>query len=122
MVDKSTAKEIRERVFGLHNSDEVDNFEAWTKRKAKSIAKRMGITLTDQHWEVVDFLRIHYSNTGAQMPPAHEFSQTLEERFHDEGGLKYLYNLFPGGPIHQGGLMFPQIPPVLPLALYIKHS
>jgi tRNA 2-thiouridine synthesizing protein E len=63
----------------------------------------MGLDLTDKHWEVIKFLRVHFENVGAKMPPAHELTQTLEERFADQGGLRYLYELFPDGPLNQGG-------------------
>jgi tRNA 2-thiouridine synthesizing protein E len=61
------------------------------------------IDLTEDHWDVIRFLRVHFENAGATLPPAHEFSQTPDERFMDKGGLRYLYELFPDGPLNQGG-------------------
>ena len=31
-----------------------------------------------------------------------QLHDALDERFHAKGGLKYLYEVFPGGPIAQG--------------------
>jgi len=33
---------------------------------------------------------------------ARELHDALEERFHSRGGMKFLYDLFPGGPVTQG--------------------
>lgn len=103
MADTLSDKEKREMIFGIHNSEDVDVFEDWTEDLARARARSEGIEMTDQHWEVVRFLRVHFQNVGAQMPPIHELSQALAERFDSEGGLKYLYGLFPDGPLNQGG-------------------
>lgn len=105
MNDVLSDKEKREMILGIHDDEEVDNFEEWTEELAQAIARDEGIGLTEKHWEVIRFLRVHFQNVGGKMPPVHELSQALEERFANEGGLKYLYELFPGGPLNQGGLI-----------------
>jgi len=105
MNSKMTDKEKLSQVFGIHSSNEVDTFDAWTKEIAEKKAEAMGLVLTDKHWEVINFLRVLYQNVGAQMPPVHELSQTLEERFSEQGGLRYLFELFPDGPLDQGSLI-----------------
>lgn len=102
MADEMTDKEKRAMVLGIHDSDDKTAFDAWTEEAAKSTAGSLGIDLTDNHWEVIRFLRIHYQNVGGDMPRTHELTRTLEERFADEGGRKYLYKLFPAGPLNQG--------------------
>jgi tRNA 2-thiouridine synthesizing protein E len=41
-----------------------------------------------------------------------ELHDALEEKFHIQGGLRYLYRIFPGGPVAQGcrlaGLKVPE--------------
>ena len=76
MNSKMTDKEKLSQVFGIHSSNEVDTFDAWTKEIAEKKAEAMGLVLTDKHWEVINFLRVLYQNVGAQMPPVHELSQT----------------------------------------------
>lgn len=102
MIDALTEKEKREVVLGIHDDEDKVAFDAWNEDNAKALAQSMGIDLTDQHWDVIRFLRTHYLNVGAGKYHAHEFSQTLNERFADEGGLKCLYRLFPEGPLSQG--------------------
>lgn len=103
MARELSDKEKLEQVLGIHDSEEVDAYNEWNEAQARSIAKSMGIELTDAHWEVIRFLRVHFENVGNDLPSAHEFSQVLDERFMDKGGLRYLYGLFPGGPLNQGG-------------------
>ena len=103
MANELSDKEKLELVLGIHDSDAVDAYHNWNEAQAQTIATSMGINLTDDHWEVIRFLRTHFENVGNDMPHAHEFSQTLDERFMNKGGLRYLYELFPGGPINQGG-------------------
>jgi tRNA 2-thiouridine synthesizing protein E len=91
------------QLLGINDSDAVNTYRNWNGAQAQAIAESMGIKLTDEHWDVIRFLRIHYENVGNDMPPAREFSKTLDERFMDKGGLRYLYELFPDGPINQGG-------------------
>ena len=102
MVDEMTDKEKQTMVFGIHDSEDKAAFDAWDEASAKATALTQGIELTDAHWQVINFLRIHYQNVGGDMPPKHELTKTLEERFSSEGGLKYLYTLFPDGPLNQG--------------------
>ena len=76
---------------------ELDN---WSDSIAQDLARQEGLTLTDAHWEVINLLRNHYRLHGPA-PSARQLLNGLEERFGREGGRKYLYQLFPRGPISQ---------------------
>lgn len=97
--DDMTDKEKLEFVFGIHEDDEV--LENWDHQVATSLALEEGITLSDAHWEVVSFLRKFYVGTG-KIDYARDLSAVLDQRFKAEGGLKYLFTLFPKGPVSQG--------------------
>lgn len=73
----------------------------WSASKAEEIAREEGITLTDAHWDVINLLRENYRHHGLA-PHARQLLNGLEERFGRDGGRKYLYQLFPHGPISQG--------------------
>ena len=63
----------------------------WNKDIAAEIAKEEGIELTDQHYQVLEFLR-----------EASEKGETLTIRKVGKSGIvdiKGLYKLFPGGPL-----------------------
>lgn len=85
------------------------DLEAWRPELAEERARAAGITLTPRHWEVIGFLRAHYKEHG---PVAHarELVQALGQRFAADGGSRFLYQLFPGGPVQQAS-QFAGLPP-----------
>lgn len=63
----------------------------WTRDMAAEIAQEEGISLTDLHYQVLDFLRSR-----------HSAGETLTIRSVGKSGIvdiKGLYDLFPGGPL-----------------------
>jgi TusE/DsrC/DsvC family sulfur relay protein len=64
-----------------------------------AIAAAEGITLGDDHWAVIGYLREHYREHG-QTPNYRNMLKDLAELLpqHDS---KTLYDLFPGGPAKQ---------------------
>ncbi|MBI1422401.1 MAG: TusE/DsrC/DsvC family sulfur relay protein [Gammaproteobacteria bacterium] len=101
MIMELDQQQKRELVLGIHDDDAVAMFKNWNKDVAKDTAKSMGIKLTDAHWGVIDFIRTYFANAG-ELRHARELSEALGQRFADEGGAKYLFQLFPGGPVSQG--------------------
>ncbi|MDZ7660972.1 TusE/DsrC/DsvC family sulfur relay protein [Thiohalophilus sp.] len=100
-MNDMTNKEKRENVLGIHDDEGMENFRAWNESQAEETAKELGISLTDDHWKVIKFMRVHYENNG-QLQHARELTEALNERFEDEGGSRWLYRLFPNGPVNQG--------------------
>ena len=73
----------------------------WSRETAEQQAEREGIELTADHWEAVRSLHEYFARRedGVNMRELHD---ALDERFHGQGGIKFLYTLFPKGPIAQG--------------------
>ena len=65
-------------------------------------AKSEGIELTELQLEVIRCLQEIYIERGA-IRHARDLAAMLTQRFSAQGGRKYLYELFPGGPVFQGG-------------------
>ncbi len=99
-----TNDEKEDLVLGIHDTDADELFKSWTEAQASATAKALGIALTDAHWRVIKFIRTHYANVGLARH-AREYSEVLNERFAEEGGSRYLYQLFPGGPVKQAGMI-----------------
>jgi TusE/DsrC/DsvC family sulfur relay protein len=86
----------------------------WTRKDAMTIAVREGLVLTEDHWETIRALQAYFAQHEDETTISlRELHDALDEHFHAKGGLKYLYTLFPGGPIAQScrlaGLMAPFI-------------
>lgn len=74
--------------------------EDWRTTDAEVAAGAEGLTLGDDHWEAVRALQEYFAkNASVNVRHLHD---ALEEHFHGRGGLRFLYELFPGGPVAQG--------------------
>jgi len=74
----------------------------WTKDIALEMAKMEDLELTDEHWDVLNFLREYYEEY--QIAPAvRVLTKAIAKKMgKDKGNSKYLYSLFPYGPGKQG--------------------
>lgn len=79
----------------------ISELDKWTKELAEIIAKDENIDMTDEHWEVVNFLRDYYEEY--QIAPAVRvlIKSIKKSMGKEKGNNKYLYTLFPYGPAKQ---------------------
>lgn len=73
----------------------------WCEEMAPIIAATENIELTEQHWEVIHFVRnfyLEYKTSPAIRVLVKAIGQSLGA---DKGNSKYLYTLFPVGPAKQ---------------------
>ena len=82
----------------------------WSQAKAAQLAEQQGLSLSDEHWEAISSLQEYFSK-NIVCSSRRELTDALEEKFHEKGGLKYLYRLFPGGPVAQGCVLSGIAPP-----------
>ena len=85
--------------------DNVENSfspEDWSEENAQNMALSEGLSLSNEHLEVLHALQEYYSRHELKKINVRELHDALDEKFHHNGGMKYIYNLFPGGPIAQG--------------------
>lgn len=74
----------------------------WRKEHAIDTAQSEGITLSDDHWDVISALQEYFVHHESKRINTRELHDALDEKFHRKGGITYLYTLLPGGPIAQG--------------------
>lgn len=73
----------------------------WSREQAIEMAKAEGIELGVDHWTVIELLRTNYVEHGRTRHARH-LAGLLDDAFAAQGGSKFLYLLFPGGPVSQG--------------------
>lgn len=75
----------------------------WTREYATKTAQAENLQLMEEHWEAIRALQNYYAHHDDEtVINLRDLHDALDEHFHLQGGLKYLYALFPGGPITQG--------------------
>ncbi|MDD5034309.1 MAG: TusE/DsrC/DsvC family sulfur relay protein [Methylococcaceae bacterium] len=98
MVTVGGVVEITESGFLVKASD-------WNEAVAEELAARSNIALTEQHWEILYFLRDYYFRFN-HLPNARLFVKAVQKRFGEEkGNSRYLHGLFPDSPVRYACLI-----------------
>lgn len=84
----------------------------WSKNMAEFLAQKEDIKLSEEHWEIILFLRKFYFDYGIT-PMVRLLMKHMRQTLGKEKSSEdYVYKLFPGGPSRQGsriaGLSEPQ--------------
>jgi tRNA 2-thiouridine synthesizing protein E len=91
--------ETSSQYAGIRLAELID--QDWNRSKSAQLAMHEGISLTDEHWDVIAYLRKQYLEHG--LPRfARTTARALNKQFAAQGGNRYLYSLFAGGPVTQG--------------------
>jgi len=79
----------------------ITDISLWNPELAGIIAESEDIEMNDDHWEVVNFVRNFYEQYQIE-PAARILTRAIKKTLGPEkGNSKYLYELFPGGPLKQ---------------------
>lgn len=69
----------------------------WTPALARYIAAKDGVTLGEEHWEVIQYFREYYEDYNIP-PPMRMVMRVFKKAFGDENAnSRYLQSLFPQG-------------------------
>ncbi len=79
------------------------NLDDWNEDIAKEIAEEEGVTLTDDSFKLINFLRDEYINNNANQPNERNMVKALKGDWEGKLTTKELYALFPKGPAKQAG-------------------
>lgn len=74
----------------------------WEEEAIARTAGDEGIALTEDHVQLVKALQEYFAKHDKPDMNIRELHDALDEKFHLKGGMKYLYKIFPRGPVAQG--------------------
>ena len=99
-------------IYEVTDNGNLNDAAQWNEQIAAHMASKEGIALSDEHWDVINYLRKFYFEYGVT-PMVRLLMKYMKEQCGPEkSSEKYLYELFPGGPARQGsriaGLPEPQ--------------
>ena len=79
------------------------DMEQWNEAFARAQAQSEGLALSDEHWQVIRFIREYYEAHNVQAQVRDMVKHFREVWGADKGNSRYLHDIFPiGGPQKQG--------------------
>lgn len=97
------AYEFNGQTIETNANGHLENQDDWSKELAEHIAGLEHITLTERHWDLIEFLRDEYFNNNASTPNTRTILKAMSEKWGEKLDQKTLYDLFPLDPSKQGG-------------------
>jgi tRNA 2-thiouridine synthesizing protein E len=79
----------------------LQDWQQWEEGMAAAMAEADGITLTDEHWEIIRYLRDYFMKFQIAPPIKMLVKEIAKAMGPEKGNTKYLYSLFPAGPAKQ---------------------
>ncbi len=93
--------EIDGKVLETDEEGYLQNLSDWSIDVAALMANKDGIELSDNHWEVINFLREYYDEYKIA-PAIRILTKAMARKLgREKGNTRYLYKLFPEGPAKQ---------------------
>jgi tRNA 2-thiouridine synthesizing protein E len=75
----------------------------WSKELAQHMAAGEEITLTERHWDLIEYLRDEFFNNNESIPNTRTIAKAMADKWGEKVDQKTLYDLFPRDPSKQGG-------------------
>jgi tRNA 2-thiouridine synthesizing protein E len=98
------AYEVNGRTLEATESGFLVNLDDWEKDVAEAIAAAEGLSLTQDHWDVIEYLRDAYINYNGEQPNNRAILKAMQDKWVGRKvDNKTLFDLFPGNPSKQAG-------------------
>ena len=81
----------------------IQDMDDWSEGFVEALAKKDGLELNDEHWEVIRYIRDFYLEHNVQPQVLDMIKHFKKVWGKDRGNNRYLHDIFPkGGPQKQG--------------------
>lgn len=95
--------EVNGRAIRVDSEGYLIDLDDWSEDFARTLAKEEGLTLTDEHWQVIRFIRDYHTEHRVQPQVRAMIAHFTREWGAAKGSNHYLHEIFPrGGPQKQG--------------------
>ncbi|OKY24960.1 TusE/DsrC/DsvC family sulfur relay protein [Thalassotalea sp. PP2-459] len=93
--------EFNGKAIDLDEQGYLLNVHDWNESIASQLATKDGVNLSENHWEVIRFVREFYLTYNTS-PAIRALTKAMKLEFGEEkANSRYLYRLFPDGPAKQ---------------------
>lgn len=99
------AIEVNGKTIETNENGYLTDHNQWDEDVAKAIAANEGLELTEQHWDVMNYLRDEFINNAGNQPNDRNLNKAMSDKWGRKVSSKELYDLFPGKPSKQAGLI-----------------
>ncbi len=96
------ALEVNGKSIETDENGNLTDLGAWDEDVARALAAEDNIELTQEHFDVLNYLRSEYLDNGGEQPMERVINKGMSKIWGKKVSSKDLYNLFPGAPSKQG--------------------
>ena len=98
------AYEVNGKTLEANENGYLVNADDWDKDVAQAIADAEGLSLTQDHWDVIEYLRDAFFNHNGEQPNNRAILKAMQDKWAGRKvDNKTLFDLFPGNPSKQAG-------------------
>ena len=98
--------EVNGKVLETTENGFLVSQDDWDKDVAQAIAAAEGLTLSQDHWDVIDYLREAYFDHNGEQPNNRAILKAMQDKWAGRKvDNKTLFDLFPGNPSKQAGMI-----------------
>ncbi len=94
--------EVNGKTIATDANGNLVNYQDWDRDVALALAAKEEIELTQEHWDVLEYLREEFINNNNNQPMERQINKDMGKRWGKTVSSKDLYRLFPLAPSKQG--------------------